>query len=538
MPDESIDNLRERARTAVQRLRGIPLAADVEQAKKLVEALRNEREYELMGRLAEWVSRADPADARNRRLYAQYLIDTGSATAAIDVLQQASRRLSKHHPESAEIAGLLGRAHKQIFFDAGDKTSKGAREALKRATDFYRAKYEESAANTWHGVNLLALVSRARRLGLRIAPDVQPRALADQLVETLQATPPANRDEWYLPTLAEALLGLGDLDAVERNLSAYVAADNAKAFLVASTLRQFSEVWDLESTDERGRRLVDILRARLMQLEDGELQADANTVRRLQTEPTPDRGQLEAVLGPNGVQTYEWMKTGMMRAASVAAIKQRLGQRIGTGFLVRAGDFKVEPPDELLLLTNFHVVNERGVSPGIRPENAEAVFEAADAGRRYAVSQIIWTSPTDQHDASLLRLQEPVAGIKPLPIAPQLPAIEPKARVFVIGHPGGRELAFSFQDNELLDHEGPPNGKPPIPGVCRVHYRAPTEPGSSGSPVFDGALWQVIALHHKGGKIGMPRLNGVKWYVCRKRRNIAPVHRSSACVMTQNLGRM
>jgi hypothetical protein len=21
-------------------------------------------------------------------------------------------------------------------------------------------------------------------------------------------------------------------------------------------------------------------------------------------------------------------------------------------------------------------------------------------------------------------------------------------------------------------------------------------------------LWQVIALHHKGGKIGMPRLNG------------------------------
>ena len=62
-------------------------------------------------------------------------------------------------------------------------------------------------------------------------------------------------------------------------------------------------------------------------------------------------------------------------------------------------------------------------------------------------------------------------------------------RAFIIrpfdGHPGGRELAFSFQDNELLDHEGPTAGKPQIPGVCRVHYRASTEAGSGGSPVFN-----------------------------------------------------
>ena len=87
--------------------------------------------------------------------------------------------------------------------------------------------------------------------------------------------------------------------------------------------------------------------------------------------------------------------------------------------------------------------------------------------------------------------------------------MEETARVYIIGHVGGRDLAFSFQDNELLDHEGPTAGMPQIPGVCRVHYRAPTEGGSSGSPVFNARLWEVIAIHHKGGKIGMPKLNGL-----------------------------
>jgi hypothetical protein len=158
-------------------------------------------------------------------------------------------------------------------------------------------------------------------------------------------------------------------------------------------------------------------------------------------------------------------------------------------------------------MTNFHVVNEHGASPGIKPEEAEIVFEAV-ADRPYLVDRILWTSPSDRHDASLLRLTSQMTSIEPLPVARSLPAVEKAARVYVIGHPGGRDLAFSFQDNELLDHEGPPGGAPQIPGVSRVHYRTPTEGGSSGSPVFNAHLWEVIALHHKGGKIGMPRLNG------------------------------
>ena len=185
-----------------------------------------------------------------------------------------------------------------------------------------------------------------------------------------------------------------------------------------------------------------------------------------------------------------------------------MGDRIGTAFLVRAGDLGRAPANELLVLTNFHVVNQDGVSPGIRPDAAEIVFEAKGPERRHRVERILWTSPPERHDASLLRLVDPVEGIEPLSLATMLPDLGGNARVYVIGHPRGGALAFSFQDNELLDHEGPPDGKPQIDGVCRLHYRTPTLGGSSGSPVFDASLWEVAALHHKGGAMGMPRLNG------------------------------
>jgi V8-like Glu-specific endopeptidase len=68
-------------------------------------------------------------------------------------------------------------------------------------------------------------------------------------------------------------------------------------------------------------------------------------------------------------------------------------------------------------------------------------------------------------------------------------------RVYVIGHPRGGGLSYSLNDNLLLDHERP-----------RVHYRAPTEGGSSGSPIFN-QQWDLIALHHAGGT-EMKMLNG------------------------------
>jgi Trypsin-like peptidase domain/MAP3K TRAFs-binding domain len=499
------EELRAKAQEVLKRLAGIDLA----EAKALVEALRNAVLYEEMGAVVEAVSRRDPKDAHNRRLYGQYLINTGKATAAIDLLKPVAQRLPKNDPEFAEVMGLIGRANKQIFFDAGDKADPSARMALKQAIAAYRIPFEASPQkNTWHGVNLVALLDRAQRLGLRIAPDLSLDQIAQHVVAELKAKSKDQRDDWYLPTLAEASLGLGDWDAVEGNVHAYAASDDVQPFQIESTLRQFTQVWDIEALNERGRGLVATLRARLLQLKGGQISATPEEVRQWRAQPPPTPGQLEAVLGLEGPQTYEWWKTGLNRAASVCAVRRKLGDRKGTGFLLKAGAVGLQPPDELVVLTNFHVVNEQGAFDALTPEVTEVSFEAAGVGQRWPVTAILWGSPPDRHDASVLRLGSPVAGVADLPVAAALPAVKNDTKVYIIGHPSGGELAFSFQDNELLDHEGPPGGSPQIPGVSRVHYRAPTEPGNSGSAVFNGDVWEVIALHHKGCKDGLPRLNG------------------------------
>jgi lysozyme family protein len=504
---QSRDASRSEARVTLKRLRSVVAAKELPAAKRLVEELRNWREFDLMGEVVEAVSRLDVKDAKNRRLYAQYLIETGKATAAIDVLRPLVKRLRPPDPEYAEAAGLLGRANKQIFFDAADKTSASARQALKDAVAAYRKPYDLDSTNTWHGVNLLALLYNCRRLGLRVAPGLEVEPLAKKVIAALDAVRSEKRDPWHLATISEAVLALGNWAQVEKTLRDYLGAPGVQAFHVNSTLRQFTEIWGLESSSDEGRKIVDLLRARLLKMPGGNLQLSAEDVRRLRSAPPFDT-RLEAVLGIEGPRNYQWWKTGLERAASVASVRRRLGGRVGTGFLVRAGDLRLQPPEALLLLTNFHVINENGLSPGIRPRDAEVVFESVDAGRVYGANRIVWSSGVEQCDACVVEMGAPIAGIAPMPVDPDLPSLEAKPRVYIIGHPGGRDLAFSFQDNELLDHEGPPQGHPQIPGVCRVHYRAPTEGGSSGSPVFNDS-WQVIALHHKGGQVGMPRLNGL-----------------------------
>jgi hypothetical protein len=492
-------------------------AGIVESGRGLAKALRDEGRFGLLVTVAGALTKGGYDDPTIVRLYGQGLIDSGHAQDAVPALTALADKLKPESSEFGEATGLIGRAWKQIFFDAQDQSSPPARQALAEAFAKYRFGYE--AQNTWLGLNVLALAAYAKRKDIALDGAVDERALALKLLAQLDATPPGQRDNWYHASRAEAYLGLSDLEAVEMHIGAYVRSKNTTAFALADTLRQFTDLWQLDQQGEQGRGIVQALRAALLGLKDsGRLELPSDQVRQSLLDTKPSSVQLQKILGNDGVKTYEWLLKGLMTARSVGVIRAE-GQRIGTGFLVRGSDFLTDLGDDPIVITNAHVISDpRCCEQAVSHRDASITFEAVDTVRRYAFKKILWHHC--ELDCTLLCLDAKPEGIEPLVIArdplPTLPkgdgpAVR-RARVYVIGYPGGRDLAFSLQDNELLDHESPPDGHPPNPRVCRIQYRAPTEPGSSGSPVFNASYWRVIALHHAGDE-AMDRLNGVagKW---------------------------
>lgn len=471
-------------------------------AAALLDRLRARRQFALLAELADRVARRAPQDAHVRRLQAQALIETGQPSAAIDVIQAVLRKVEARSREWAELNGLLGRAFKQIFIDARKALDATDLAALQNAVRAYRKPREADPSNTWHAINLVAVAACAERMHLRRVPRVDFRALARAIL----ASPPTS-DAWDAATRAEAHLALGELDELEEQIRRFLAHDAIDAFAVASTLRQFEQVWELGQCGERSRVLLDAMRARLLGLPGGRCDLSLRELLQSQQAGTAPNARLEAILGTDGTRSYRWWQAGLRSASSVASIRTGLDERIGTGFLVAPGEFGVAAAGALLL-TNFHVVNAQGSAGALRAEDASIVFEAVEPAAQYGVKRIVWSSPVDRHDATLIELDgPPPANLEALSIARRLP-VRPEdgpSRVYVIGHTGGGGLEFSFQDNELLDHEGPRDNRFDAT-PCRLHYRAPTEKGNSGSPVFNAADWKVIALHHAGGTLS--RLNG------------------------------
>lgn len=478
----------------------------------LAVALRDGREFDLLEKLTEQLRRRGDAAPKTDRLLAQSLIERGLATVALPVLEKLAARVDRGAEEWAEAHGLMGRAWKQIFMDAPDKDSSDARGALKQAIRHYQLPYKaDPKRNVWHAINILALTMFARNQELDIAASIKPKRLARAIVSTLGQTPEDRRDQWYHASLAEALLALDQLDEAEHHIGVYASDQRTTAFALGGTLRQLTEIWQFGKGDERQRGLVRTLQAALLTKEGATFILAPEELKALHSEPEPERRQLQRILGEDGPKTYDWWRQGLTAAGAVAAVCQIGGGRIGTGFLVRGGDFDANLGDQPCVLTNAHVVSHDPDDRGIDPSEAEIRFEAVDAGKHYPVARIHWSSGVELLDASLLCLTEQPVDVAWLRLAPRLPLIDGKQRVYVIGHPDGGELAFSMQDNLLLDHEGPPKGRPNRPGVRRLHYRAPTELGSSGSPVFNASNWAVVALHHAGGLLRRLNQQPGKW---------------------------
>ena len=470
-------------------------------AMRVLRQLRRKRFFTTMTVVAEGLLQSGQQAPFVRCEYAQALIELGMPSAAEPLLTEVLRSTATPQ-EHLEAQGLLGRAAKQMLVTSGESSGAHRTAQFIDAVTPYAGAYENDPAGCgWHGINAAALVMRAEREGIQIGGFPDPAVVAMEVLAAAEdhlADPYRPADPWDAALAVEACLVLGRHDQAVVWTQRYTADPQADAFELASTLRQFTEVWQLDSASEPGRRILPMLRAQMLQRSEG-VRLELAPADVTADSAMPDSA-FEKVLGGTGMVTHSWYQRGMARSRAVAHVAHSSGRAVGTGFLVRRGDLVGSDDATAVLVTNNHVIaQDPDADDTLTPDQAVITFQVladqAGTAQAFHPQQILWSSPPRQFDTTVVALAEPVDALEPCGVTKARPRLDGKQRVYVIGHPQGRELSYSIDDNVLLDYDD------------RVlHYRAPTEHGSSGSPVFNRD-WDVIGVHH-AGRTDMPRLKG------------------------------
>ena len=169
-----------------------------------------------------------------------------------------------------------------------------------------------------------------------------------------------------------------------------------------------------------------------------------------------------------------FLEHGVTRAQSVCRIVTHMSY--GSGSLIASRSF---------IMTNNHVI----------PDLATA--QASIAEFDYDEDDILYTVNLDPDTFFMTNsdLDFAIVACDPSPLPLSIEAIplltDPQTvtrneRVNIIQHPKGRRKELSLHDNKVtyIYDKG-------------IRYTADTEPGSSGSPVFNNE-WDLVALHHAG----------------------------------------
>ena len=478
-------------------------------ALQLLSALRRHRRFAVMRDTAQRFQTIGLNGCRLVLEYGRALVECEELVASAALLASMPQAEVDVAGLATERSGLLGRVWKQRFLAAGrDQPTRAA--ALRLAAAWYQTCLASSppSERAWPAINLVALVMRARREGLDPGTKLDPTVYATDVLGL--AHDGQDYSPWYLATFAEASVALGAWAEAETWTRSFITHPETDVFMLGATLRQFTQIWGLGADGRPGGDLVAALRTEVLRREGSSLLLSSSDIQALAATPAV---ALQRVLGEQGTVTWSWMQMGLARAAAVGLVRRPDGRGVGTGFLVRGGDLDPALGDEALLLTNAHVLSDDPRdTAAVSSTDASISFDAALGSPAFRIGGVVWSSSVLELDACLVRL-DPSPAIVPCPLydgpLPRPPAVAENQppRLYIIGHPRGGTLTYSLEDNALLDHEGPPEGQPGVPGRVLLHYRTPTEPGSSGSPVFDAVGWRVVALHHAGGTT-MRRLNG------------------------------
>lgn len=199
---------------------------------------------------------------------------------------------------------------------------------------------------------------------------------------------------------------------------------------------------------------------------------------------------LERVIGKTrDFLLVEFLEQALYMSKTVGRIVTKLGGgrlSLGTGFMV----------SPRLLMTNHHVLTSADIAAR---STIEFDFQRDRLGRAvpvrtFRLDPTVFFLNDKGLDFALVAVSPDGLG-HPLQHYGWCPLIKDAGKIVagepinIIQHPKGEMKQVVIRENRLID---PFEGRDLF-----FHYEADTEPGSSGSPVFNDQ-WEVVALHHSG----------------------------------------
>ena len=471
---------------------------------RVLKLLLNNRQYGPVMHIADAALAIAPGDRALWRQYAQTLVDQGRTAPALRIYADITEDREASADDQLEAGGGIGRCYKELLLVTTDSVRRV--EYLRRAVKAYMAPYRADRERYWHGINAAALLAYADRKSMAVKGIDDVGQASIDIAAHVLSTVSSSDDPWAPVTACEAHIALGDVEQALVQADIFVSDDATKAFMIASFLRQLEKVWEIEPESLLGTTLLPLLRSELVKKSGGIVTLTGQDVTRSRLDALDQVGSggaaeglnLEKVFGADRFQTLQWWRTGLLRCRAVVRIDDTMGVGRGTGFVVRGADLHHSLP-ATVVVTNGHVVPEAIVAADTRVTFRGLETEQAQPPR-FEVRKVHWYSPSIRPDVDTTVLELEADGlppdVEPIPIVDRFPVLTEESRTYIIGHPRGYDQPqFSLQDNLFLACD-----------ETRLHYRTPTEGGSSGSPVFDDQ-WKVIGLHH-AGSLTLSKLTG------------------------------
>lgn len=221
------------------------------------------------------------------------------------------------------------------------------------------------------------------------------------------------------------------------------------------------------------RRLV---ARRARQLVDPTLSLPINEKSRKKYENDIEKKFLEKIHLVKDFLPARFLVDGASRSNAVCRIVTSTS--LGTGFLIGRS----------FLMTNNHVLSNKGEAEG---SIAEFGYEDGEDITRIAIEPNRFFITDKNLDFTIVACDgRNISDIEPIQLLRNPSTVTRNERVNIIQHPKGLPKKVAIHDNKVI------RIKDKV-----VHYHTDTEPGSSGSPVFNNK-WDLVALHHAGWSIG------------------------------------